>query len=398
MRKMSRLAVFALLTASLYGCGSAETSGREPIDPADIVRWWETATPDYSFNPDRPLISLVGDNVVVLNIGDTYVDAGATANDLQDGDLTSQLVVDNPVDTNSPSDYLVRYTVTDSSQMAAFEAMRIVRVQENGEAKPLSSRHIGTTASHLGYIEHLPPDYGVNPAQSYPILIFNHGGGANASPLAEGGDDPNKTLGALLTNSGPALLIFGGDWQEPEPMIVLSPQMIDLTFDDPVVRFNAFLDFALSHYNIDESRVYISGWSAGAALSLAHAVHYSERVAAVMPIAGGLPLTTTQVFPNGYCDIQNVPIWSFHGEQDLTITYEASVENHELIINNCTPLVPPKLTIYQEADHFSHHATWNLSAMVGGSIGWTSDPAYDLYDQTIFDWMLSQSLDNRGTP
>lgn len=386
-----------LVAAILVASCETKTSGAPPVDPSTIVRWWETPTPDYSFNPDRPTISITGDNVVALNVGDTYVDAGATATDLQDGDLTSDIVIDNPVDTSRPSDYLVRYSVTDSSQLEAFEAMRIVRVSD-GDSKPLSSRHVGTTASHLGYIEHLPPNYADNPAQTFPLLIFNHGGGANASPLAERGDDPNTALGALLTNAGPALLIFDDAWPEPEPMIVLSPQMIDFAFDDPVERFNAFVTFALANYNVDESRVYVSGWSAGASLSLAHAVLHSERVAAVIPIAGGIPLTATEVFPDGYCDIENVPLWSFHGAQDLTINVQASIDNHELIINNCNSLVTPRLTIYEEADHFSHHATWNLTAMVGGSIGWTSDPMYDLYDQNLFDWMLSQSLDNRPAP
>ena len=133
-------------------------------------------------------------------------------------------------------------------------------------------------------------------------------------------------------------------------------------------------------------------------MTLAYAVLHPDTVAAAIPIASGLPLTATEVFPDGYCDIENVPIWSFHGAQDLTIDVSASIDNHELIINNCQSLITPRLTIYEEADHFSHHATWNLSAMVGGTIGWTSDPSYDLYDQTIFDWMLSHSLDNRPAP
>lgn len=397
-RPALRLVAVVVALQSISACESgATTSGAPPFDPTTIVRWWETPTPDYSFNPDRPVIILTGENVVELNVGETYVDAGATATDLQDGDLTAQIAVDDPVDTARPSDYLVRYTVADSSQTDAFEVFRIVRVRD-GDSKPLSSRHVGTTASHLGYIEHLPPDYANNPAQKFPLLIFNHGSGANATPLAERGDDPNATLGALLNNSGPALLIFGDSWQEPEPMIVLSPQMIDFNFDDPVVRFDAFVDFALANYNVDESRVYVSGWSAGASLSLAHAVLYSDKVAAVMPIAPGLPLTATEIFPNGYCDIGNVPLWVFHGAQDLTIDVQGSIDNHELIINNCQSLVTPRLTVYQEAGHISHHATWNLTAMVGGSINWTSDPMYDLYDQTIFDWMLGHSLDNRGVP
>ena len=86
-------------TFAIAACGRGETSAGPPEDIPEIIRWWETATPDYSLNPDRPTISLTGENVVELNVDEIYVDAGATATDLQDGDLTTQLVIDNPVDT-----------------------------------------------------------------------------------------------------------------------------------------------------------------------------------------------------------------------------------------------------------------------------------------------------------
>ena len=127
--KLSVRFIVALGILTTASCTGADTSGGTPVDTADIDAWWETAIPDFSDNPDRPVISLIGSNAITLNIGDTYQDDGATAADLQDGDLTLQISVENPVNTAAASDYLERYSVTDSSQLDAIEVVRIVRVQ-----------------------------------------------------------------------------------------------------------------------------------------------------------------------------------------------------------------------------------------------------------------------------
>lgn len=384
-------------TLAIASCTGGSVSGptQDQVDAVD--HWWETAIPDFSENPDRPVISVVGNNVISLNVGGTYVDDGATAIDAQDGDLTSQISVVDSVDTSVAADYLVRYSVTDSSQLDAIEAVRIVRVVD-GDPQELSSRIVGATASHLGYIEHLPASYADNPGQQFPLLIFNHGSGANAS--AAGARDATRiaTLNAVVANSGPSLAIFLDTWIASDPFIVLSPQTVDLNFENPIERIDAFIDFAELTYNVDPSRIYVSGWSSGAAISLAYAVLNADRVAAVVPIAPGLLVTNTTIFPSGFCDISNVPMWTFHGDQDETIPVSASIDNHNSINNNCVAPVPPKLTVYQNIGHFIHHDTYELRLMEGGIAGISGDPTYDLYDESIFDWLLSHSLDNRVVP
>jgi hypothetical protein len=60
-----------------------------------------------------PQIVLLGSATVTIDQGDTYTDAGATATDNIDGDISDQIVVDNPVDTDQPGTYTVTYTVED---------------------------------------------------------------------------------------------------------------------------------------------------------------------------------------------------------------------------------------------------------------------------------------------
>jgi len=77
-----------------------------------------------------PWIVLLGDPEVTVEVGSVYTDAGATAEDNYDGDLTSQIVVSNPVQTRVVGDYTVTYNVEDSSGNAADEVTRIVHVVE----------------------------------------------------------------------------------------------------------------------------------------------------------------------------------------------------------------------------------------------------------------------------
>jgi hypothetical protein len=76
-----------------------------------------------------PTIQLTGDPQVTVIVEQPYTDAGATATDTTDGDLTARLTVDNPVNTAVIGDYTVTYGVTDLSGNAALPATRTVHVQ-----------------------------------------------------------------------------------------------------------------------------------------------------------------------------------------------------------------------------------------------------------------------------
>ena len=75
-----------------------------------------------------PVITLIGDSQVNIEVGSAYTDAGATATDNYDGDLSSQIVVVNNVDVNMLGSYTVTYSVSDSSSNAATVVTRTVNV------------------------------------------------------------------------------------------------------------------------------------------------------------------------------------------------------------------------------------------------------------------------------
>jgi hypothetical protein len=61
-------------------------------------------------------------------VGSSYTDAGATANDNVDGDISANIVVNNPVDTTTLGTYTVTYNVSDAAGNAAAEVTRTVHV------------------------------------------------------------------------------------------------------------------------------------------------------------------------------------------------------------------------------------------------------------------------------
>ncbi|MBI3188895.1 MAG: DUF5011 domain-containing protein [Gammaproteobacteria bacterium] len=69
-------------------------------------------------NGNPPVITIIGSNPVNLNEGGTYVDAGATATDIENGNLTSSIIVTvnpDPFNPLVPNTYTFTYTVTDSN-------------------------------------------------------------------------------------------------------------------------------------------------------------------------------------------------------------------------------------------------------------------------------------------
>lgn len=65
---------------------------------------------------EKPTIELKGEKNVYLSIGETYKEAGYTAKDNVDGDITSKVVVNNNVDINKVGKYVIKYTIVDSSK------------------------------------------------------------------------------------------------------------------------------------------------------------------------------------------------------------------------------------------------------------------------------------------
>ncbi len=76
----------------------------------------------------KPIIMLLGDNPMVIEVNENYVEPGATAVDRMAGDLTDQIIIDaTEIDTNTVGTYTVTYAVADI-QNNQTQASRSVQV------------------------------------------------------------------------------------------------------------------------------------------------------------------------------------------------------------------------------------------------------------------------------
>ncbi len=76
----------------------------------------------------KPVISLIGQSEVSLELGTTYTDSGATASDNIDGDITSSILSTSNVNVNRVGTYSVTYNVSDAAGNAADEVTRTVKI------------------------------------------------------------------------------------------------------------------------------------------------------------------------------------------------------------------------------------------------------------------------------
>lgn len=358
-------------------------------EPVDI--WWDAPLPDFSDNPDRPTISLLGERTQYLTLGTDYLETGAIAADEQDGDISIDIVISGDVNTSTVGDYFVRYAVTDSSGTVAIEQVRIVRVIDNA-AENFSRRPLGSTIANFGYLEHLPTDYGQTTSEKPPLLIYLHGGGGNLEFTNT--SDPTLALDAVINNYGVPKIIEDGQWDDTLPFVVLAPQLGGVPSSGYKARLDAFVDYAVYTYDIDISRVYLTGYSQGGFLSAVYAKDFPDKIAAVAAVSSAFS-SELQPLPDNFCDIERVPVWFFHATNDEVISFVNTFQVYNAILDNCQPGILPKLSLVIGGEHAIHHAVFNLEALVGGFAEAVYDARFEPYETSVYQWLLSHSLENR---
>jgi VCBS repeat-containing protein len=100
----------------------------------DGVSQSAAATVSLAINPvnDAPVVSVTGPDTVNIKVGDAFADAGASATDAEDGDITADIVVGGDiVDTDTAGTYVITYDVTDSNGAPATQVTRTVNVATN---------------------------------------------------------------------------------------------------------------------------------------------------------------------------------------------------------------------------------------------------------------------------
>jgi predicted peptidase len=155
------------------------------------------------------------------------------------------------------------------------------------------------------------------------------------------------------------------------PFIVLSPQCpSDAFWESQVGRLDSLLEEISATYDVDESRIYLTGLSMGGYGAWHYALREPTRFAAVVPIAGGYIQGSDEV-PENICVLQDVPMWVFHGAGDKVVLPRQS----EVLVD-ALRACPSKVrfTLYPGA---AHDESWKL--------------AYA--DPELYAWLLAQRLE-----
>jgi predicted peptidase len=213
-----------------------------------------------------------------------------------------------------------------------------------------------TKAIEVNYLLYLPGDYGKDPQQKWPLILFLHGSGERGSDLELLKRQPlPKTL----------------DQQKNFPFIVLSPQLpLEMgNWSEWIDPLEGLVDQIQAAYSIDTRRVYLTGLSMGGFGTWEFALRYPRRFAAIVPIAGGYRFQSHAI-PENICDLKDLPVWVFHGAQDVNVL-PSQAEEMVKALEGCGGKV--RFTLYPDADH---------------SVSWTR--AYANPD--VYEWLLEKRL------
>ncbi len=132
---------------------TTETGGiYSPLKTRDYVIITVLPTTSTDVDTVKPVLTLNGDTniTLTLTVGDTYVDAGATATDNKDGDITDAIVVDNPVDTTTAGTYTITYTVSDAAGNEATATRTVTVVLPTDTTAPVITLNGGDVTLTVG--------------------------------------------------------------------------------------------------------------------------------------------------------------------------------------------------------------------------------------------------------
>ena len=185
------------------------------------------------------------------------------------------------------------------------------------------------TIQSYNYHIMLPQNY--YEQEKCPMILFLHGAGAGSVDI-----NVFKSFG----------LGDYADAHEDFPFVVVAPQ----TMGDWIANvLNDVINAVVEQYNIDENRIYVTGFSMGGWGTFLVASEYPERFTAIAPVAG-------YGDPDQADKIKDVPVWMFHDVGDPVVSVEKSQAMFDALeAVGCDV----ELTLYYNYVHDAWHETYN---------------------------------------
>lgn len=217
-----------------------------------------------------------------------------------------------------------------------------------------------------GFLLHLPDNY-TTTKQKFPLLISISGDGQ----FGNGSTDLYK-----ITFGGVPTVIQTGRFPQTFKVnsksyryIVVAPQFTTYPYSADV---NAMINYAINHYRIDVTRIYMTGFSMGGGVTVNFCDTLATKLAAVVPMAN-----CQAPYPSVVQKIvnANLPLWAFHNKYDTNKKCPPS-NSIDLVnqINAYSPAIPAKITLFNS----STHNCWTAA----------TKPSYKENNMNIYQWML----------
>ncbi|MFC1789949.1 right-handed parallel beta-helix repeat-containing protein [Patescibacteria group bacterium] len=227
----------------------------------------------------------------------------------------------------------------------------------------LDKEYSSSAYSHkMPYRLFVPKNY--NSLTKYPLVLFLHGAGGRGNDNVSHLYDVDIGLVKLISSSN----------QAANPSFIIAPQcpndeqwvdtpwgngsydQDNISVSDEMLMVKDILDLTISQYNIDTSRLYLTGLSMGGYGAWDMVTRFSNFFAAVVPICGAGS-------PNHANLIKDLPIWAFHGSSDGVVPVSGS---REMIASIEALGGNPKYTEYPG----TYHNSWNKAYIEPELLPW----------------------------
>ncbi len=198
-----------------------------------------------------PTIKLNGNNVVNINIGDTYKDEGCTAQDNYDGDITNKVKITGKVDTTKEGTYNISYVVEDSSGNVAGISRKVIVNKEKVTELRNTSISKGNTSN--------------DSKKGLPVLMYHF---FYDVKKGEKGADSNwmevsafeEQMKYLSENN-----YYFPTWNEVEAYIdgtiTLPEKSVVITIDDGDESFIKYAIPIIEKYNVKATSFVVTSWN-----------------------------------------------------------------------------------------------------------------------------------------
>jgi pimeloyl-ACP methyl ester carboxylesterase len=234
-------------------------------------------------------------------------------------------------------------------------------------------RSVSIVYDSKAYWEYLPVGYNSNDSSKYPLMIYIHGAGDY------GYGTPTDMK--LILRSGPPRVMSLGEFPDSFTVngksfgfIVITPQF----YQQPSVSdIDSVIDFCITTYRVDLSRIYLTGLSMGGGMTWDYAgtqAANANRLAGIVPVAG-------DIFPDSLrgrtMAASNLPVWATHNSGDPEVPVQYSIQQVTWINDAPSPNPLALLTIFDTTGHDAWTETYS--------------PTFTVNNLNVYEWMLSHS-------